>query len=323
MKPFKTHSQQIEILRERGLKVENDTKAIRILEREGYYALINGYKYLFLKLDANGKPVEPEEYKSEATFEEIYQLYSFDRNLRNLIMKFILMFESSIKAKVSYRFSEKFKEQHAYLIMKNYTRDPNQLKNVLNLISTISSTISKKGQAKGENPIKHYLDNHDGVPLWVLINYLTLGNINYFYMCLDDSLKNTIAKDFAVNFNRDYQVNYHITPAIILDVLKMANFFRNVCAHEERMYSFRVLNPPRNANISNILNIPQNLLSNGKLFTLITFLKLVLPKNDYRQLIKEIKRLFAEYDHRFSSVSFSHILNKMGFPNNWGKYFEN
>ncbi|RST57355.1 Abi family protein [Siminovitchia terrae] len=321
MKPFKTHRQQLGILRDRGLEVKNGSTALRILEKEGYYALINGYKDLFLKLDTQGKPLDPEEYKKGTTFDEIYQLYSFDRSLRNLILEYILMFESSIKAKISYRFSEKYKEQHAYLVLKNYTRNPDQLKNVLDLISTISNTISKKGKAKGENPIKHYLDSHDGVPLWVLVNYLTLGNINYFYMCLTDSLQNTIAKDFAINFNRDYQQNCQITPAMILDVLKMANFFRNVCAHEERMYSFSVHNPPRNAQIGKILGIPRNHINNGRLFTLITFLKLVLPRKDHKQLIKEIKLLFNEYENKFSSVSFDDILFKMGFRYNWETRF--
>lgn len=321
MKPFKTYRQQLGILRGRGLNVINGSKAMRIIEKEGYYALINGYKDLFLKSDVHGNPIDPEEFKNGTSFDEIYQLYSFDRQLRNLLLEYILMFESSIKAKVSYRFSEKYKEQHAYLVMKNYTRDPAQLKNVLDLISTISNTISKRGKVKGNNPIKHYLDDHEGVPLWVLVNYLSLGNINYFYMCLADSLKNTIAKDFAMNFNRDYQLNYQITSSMILDTLKMANFFRNVCAHEERMYSFSVYNPPRNAQIGNILGIPQNRINNGRMFTLVTFLKLVLPKKDHKQLIRQLSTLFNEYENKFSSVRFDDILFKMGFRNNWKLHF--
>ena len=48
MKPFKTHRQQLTILRSRGLLVNNGSKAIRILERENYYTVINGYKDFFL-----------------------------------------------------------------------------------------------------------------------------------------------------------------------------------------------------------------------------------------------------------------------------------
>ncbi|MCT4785710.1 Abi family protein [Exiguobacterium aestuarii] len=321
MKPFKTFRQQLKILRDRGLLIPDGSKAMRVLEREGYYALINGYKDLFLELDSNDKPLIPDQYKVGSTFDEICQLYSFDRSVRNLILEYILIFESSIKAKVSYRFSEKYKEPHAYLVMKNYSRDPAHLKDVLSLISTISSTISKKGNSKN-NPVKHYLDNHDGVPLWVLVNYLTIGNMNYFYKCLTNSLQNTIAQDFAINYNRDYQSTEHITPEMIMNVLKISNFFRNVCAHEERLYSYKVQNPPKNRQFSSVLNIPAEHLRDGKLFTLVSFLKIVLPKNEHKQLVIELNKLINDYQGKFVSVSFNDILENMGFPRNWRTYFQ-
>lgn len=57
MKPFKTYNQQLKILRNRGLIISNGSKAIRILERENYYTVINGYKFFFLERDFNGHPV--------------------------------------------------------------------------------------------------------------------------------------------------------------------------------------------------------------------------------------------------------------------------
>lgn len=285
--------------------------------------MINGYKDLFLKTDTQGKFKEPEEYRENTTFEDIYYLHSFDRKLRNMILGYILIFESSIKAKVSYRFSEMYSEQHAYLVLKNYTRDPKQLKNTLNLLSTISYTISQKGKASGTNPIKHYIDAHEGVPLWVLVNYLTLGNINYFYQCLDESLQNKIAKDFAVNFNRDYKVNYQITATMIHEVLKMANFFRNVCAREERMYNFSVHKPPKNMQISNVLAIPNQYLESGKLYSLICFLRLVISKNDFNKLVRNIKTIFDRFEEKFTKETYNKILKSMGFPNDWSIYLEN
>ena len=46
-KPFRTHNQQLKILRKRGKDVPTNGEPKRILERENYYNLINGYKYLF------------------------------------------------------------------------------------------------------------------------------------------------------------------------------------------------------------------------------------------------------------------------------------
>lgn len=272
MKPFKTHRQQIKILRDRGLIV-NSPKALRILERENYYNVINGYKDPFLEHDQNGNSVSPETYRRGASFEEIYKLYTFDRELRNVLLKYLLKAENNIKSKLSYRFTQKFNEPSAYLQMKNFSSNPKHLKTVLKLIATLSSLISKK--AEGTGPVKHYLDNHGGVPLWVLVGYLTIGNISYFYLVLDDSLKELIAKDFSQEYKKSYNQHLQIPKNSIEDVLKSINLFRNVCAHEERLYCFKLNRPPRSRHNSNLLNIPSQNLQ-GSLFSMVALLKLVL-----------------------------------------------
>lgn len=319
MKPFKTHRQQLFILRSRGLAIQDGSKAMRILEKENYYSLINGYKDLFLQLDAtNGEPLQPEQFKSGTTFNEIYKLFCLDRDLRNTLLEYLLKFESNIKSKISYRFSEKYKEPHAYLVMKNYSRDPKLLKDVLNLIATISNIISTRG--KKNTSINHYLDKHDGVPLWVLVGYFTLGNINYFYKCLTPQLQNIIAKDFAIDFNRDYNTKIQFTAEMLEDILKTANHFRNVCAHEERLYSFKLQKPSKSSGISNIINIPTTALEKGNLFTIVCFLKMVISKKDHKSLVRKLEKLFAKYESDFSSVSFQDILKVMGFEPNWRNF---
>lgn len=315
MKPFKTYRQQLKILRSRGLSINNGSKAIRVLEHENYYSLINGYKDLFLVKDSNNIPLSPEQFVADSTFDEIYALYSFDRDLRSILLKELLKLESSIKSKVSYRFSEKYSESNAYLNMLNYSRNPEKLKHILKLISIITNEISK--QADKDNPIGHYLDKHDGVPLWVLVKYLTLGNIQNFYECLDNSIQNRIAKDFAIAYTHNYGINIHFTSDMLINILKTSTLFRNVCAHEERLYNFKLYKPARSREIAKSLNLNTELISQGNLFTVITFLKLVLPKEDYKSLLKNLDRLFDKYTSKFTSVTIDNIQLAMGFTNNW------
>lgn len=47
-KPFKTYYQQLRILRSRNLLIPNGSRAVKILKRENYYNIINGYKDIFL-----------------------------------------------------------------------------------------------------------------------------------------------------------------------------------------------------------------------------------------------------------------------------------
>lgn len=47
-KPFKTYNQQLKILRSRNIDIPDGSKTIKILKREGYYNIVNGYKEIFL-----------------------------------------------------------------------------------------------------------------------------------------------------------------------------------------------------------------------------------------------------------------------------------
>lgn len=281
--------------------------------------MINGYKDIFLQVSNNGNVKLPEQYKSGVTFEEIHHLFCFDRELRNILIEYLLKFESNIKSKISYRFSEKHKESNAYLQMGNFSRAPAKLRVILRLIATISNLISKKAELNGS--IKHYLDNHDGVPIWVLMNYLTIGNIQYFYDSLDSSLQNSIAKDFAVAFNKSYNQMIHFTSDDLANVLKTTTFFRNVCAHEERLYNYIIHKPAGSAQISNHININNVYLNKGNLYSIVSFLKLVTSKDDHKSLIRRLKRLLENYRSRLSSVSITDVMNKMGFPANWESYY--
>ncbi|MGW9527991.1 Abi family protein [Paenibacillus terrae] len=318
MKPFKTHRQQLSILRSRGMTIKNGSKALRVLEQENYYNVINGYKDFFLQTNASGTFLSPETYKNGATFDELYMLFKFDRELRNCLLEYLLKFEASLKSKISYRYSEKYPDAHAYLIHKNYNRDPSKLKSVVGLIATLSNTIKQKSNSR---TIGHYLDRHEGVPLWVLINYLTIGNINFLYQCLTEPLRNRIAKDFAEYYVKDYGASLHFTSQMLDDIIKTTNFFRNVCAHEERLYNFSLNQPSRNADIATVLSIPNTKLNNGNFYTMISFLKLGLTKNEHSSLIKRMKLIFRSYSNSFSSASFTDIMNTMGLDSNWDSYF--
>ena len=71
----------------------------KIIELENYYNLINGYKPLFLKQSGSD-----ETYKEGTRFEEVYALYIFDRELRNLFMRYILEIENNIKSVLAHDF---------------------------------------------------------------------------------------------------------------------------------------------------------------------------------------------------------------------------
>lgn len=321
-KPFKTHNRQLKILRNRGLTVSTNGSPKRVLEKYGYYSIINGYKWSFLQRGSDGKPISPEKYIIHSSFDEIQNLYEFDSDLRAYLFSAILKYEAILSADLAYRFSEQHPEDHAYLAIDNYTQDPDQVSDVVRTISSLSGVISRK--ASQHNAINHYVNKHRHVPLWVLVNFLTFGEFNYFYKILNQNVKILIAKDFSISRKRDYdKVFMPITPETIEAVNHIVNHFRNAVAHGEITFSKRIHKTPNLQPIKSPLNIKKPVLqSQAGVFELILALKLVIPKKSFKSLSRNLKNLISDYQNSFHSISFDTILSDMHFPKNYNDYLE-
>ena len=306
MKEHKTFNQQLTILRNRGVIVPTNGKPKRFLEQENYYNVINGYKDLFLVKDSNNRPVKPEIYQKGTHFNELKALFLFDRELRILLLKYLLIFENSIKTTVAYEFSKKYPRKNAYLDIANFV--DNDPKKVLQQISILTKTIHDKVDRTGA--IKHYIEEHGEVPLWVLVNFLTMGNIANFYNILTDSTKNIIAKFYTDKYRTQNKDNtFRLSSADLSACLKVANLVRNICAHDERLYNVNL----RNVRISQIANhFGIRRYDNKRFIVVILFLKIVLDKKDFQRLYKALMNLFNQYADEFKTVVFDDILNTMG-----------
>lgn len=87
---FRTYDQQIDILKnQKGLIISDETITKESLINIGYFSLIGGYKYPF-KNPMTRKYIN-------TTFEDIYALYKFDRELRELTFKYLCEVEMKIR----------------------------------------------------------------------------------------------------------------------------------------------------------------------------------------------------------------------------------
>lgn len=116
-KRFLTYDEQITFLeKEKGLIISNKEYAKKILLKIGYFPLINGYKEIFKEPINN-------QFQKGTSFEDIYELYDFDNDLRNIFIKYILLAERNIKSSLSYHFCKEYGDlQSDYLNVNNYER---------------------------------------------------------------------------------------------------------------------------------------------------------------------------------------------------------
>ena len=90
-KTFKTLDQQINILKEKGLVINDIGFAKKVLFKENYFFL-SGYRYLFMT------KYKEKKFNDGTTFDELYSVFLFDRHIRNLMFKNILIIENNIKS---------------------------------------------------------------------------------------------------------------------------------------------------------------------------------------------------------------------------------
>lgn len=132
-KQFLTYEEQIIFLEEKkGLIISDKEYARRILLKIGYFPLINGYKEIF-------KESTTDQFQRGTTFEDIYELYCFDNDLRNIFIKYILVVERNIKSSLSYHFCNEYGDlQSDYLNVSNYDYTGKK-KNVINKMLKVMS----------------------------------------------------------------------------------------------------------------------------------------------------------------------------------------
>ena len=144
-KEYKTHRQLLTILRNRGMvigKGSQGSRVMRILEKENYYNVINGYKDLFL----DPASTTTELYKTGTTFDEVYALYEFDREVRHIYLKYLLKVENSFKTVLAHEFSQLYGHDN-YLKLQNFHTGPSPDHKVLQRIANINKLNMKTDMA--------------------------------------------------------------------------------------------------------------------------------------------------------------------------------
>ncbi len=300
-KVFKTLDEQIAILREKGLIINDEIKTKEILFRENYF-FISGYRHLFMRSVKDGQ------FLPGTTFEELYAMFTFDRKIRNVMFKYILIIENNIKSIISYQLSKKYGyKEKDYLNPKNFNQDSMKTRQVKDILNKMKRQIRVNG--KEHAATSHYIQNYGYIPMWILVKVYSFGNISELYSILkaDDQIKIAEVYDLDVE-----------TLSIYLSLL--ANF-RNVCAHEDILYDHRTQRVIPDCKYHYLLDIDMTdeeyNFGKNDLYALVIIMKQMLTNSEFRELIYEIGYEIDVLDGKVDVVPLNQILNKIGFPDNW------
>lgn len=296
-KVFRDIRTQIGILKSRGVIIKNKKNAKRIIKNINYYNLINGYKEPFLQQNTIH-----EKYLEGTTLEEIYALYEFDRKLRVITLEYILEIEKQVKSLISYCFSKVHGHKN-YLKLENFdTQGIKKYGQVCDLLSSLYKKIVLN--IDKDLSVYHYVNGKNHLPLWVLVNTLSMGEISKFYSNMLQQERNEVAR----------RLKWGIREHQLASCLFFLSTIRNRCAHDERLYSYLSY---VNLCSNDYFYYFHRTSNTNNYFAVIVAFKMLLSNNRYQTYHAQLQNLFNELDHQLSTISIRKIRGIMGIPNNW------
>lgn len=204
-----TYEQQLELLKSRGVIIEDPDKCTGILENLNYYRLM-AYFLPFKLPDGT--------YKAGTSFLHVYRLYEFDRKLRRILFSALEDVEISLRSRFAYYHAHKY-GPIGYLDPSNY----NPRHNHDRFLEQIQREIESNKKVLF---VKHHLEQYDGIfPIWVISELFTFGMLSRFYADMPLEDQKHIAKG-----------EYSSTPNNIRSWLRCCADLRNICAHYGRLY---------------------------------------------------------------------------------------
>jgi abortive infection bacteriophage resistance protein len=224
--PF-TSDELIVQIESRGLIVEDAKRAKRYLEFIGYYRLS-----AYFPPYQNGK----DKFKEGVKFNDILSLYIFDRKLKLILMDAIERIEVAIRSAITNYMSLSTNDPHWFLTdthFNNYSpQKEKSFQNYQGFLNSIHNSLKKQNRAI---PIVHYHSKYsspDYPPAWVIMEFLTLGQVSKVYSILQIKYKKRIAKKF--------KISWQLLEAVLLSL----TVIRNKCAHHQRVWNVNLSYPP-------------------------------------------------------------------------------
>lgn len=298
-KQFKNLNEQIEIFKNKGLIISDEKYTKEVLLRENYFFL-TGYRHLFM--------TKEKMYLKGTTFEELYSLFLFDRSIRNVLFKNLLIIENNLKSITSYYLSKKYGyREKDYLKAKNFTTLPEKQRQVNDLIKKMNRQVRVNGSQ--HSATLHYSSNYGYIPLWILVKVLSFGIVCEMVSILKPEDQKEISE------------LYNIETKNFITYLPILANYRNLCAHEDILYENRTQVVISDTIYHSLLDIPKEngeyIYGKNDLFALLIMIKQLLSVEEFKNLTLELENIVENLEYNLKTISIDKVLNRMGFPKNW------
>lgn len=272
-----TIEEQIKLLKSREVVIEDENFAKKFLRIYNYY-FVTGYLHPYKASDDKYKNI---------SFNGIATQIKFDMRLREICMYALDIIEKGLKTIIAYEFSHNYENGNIAYAYSLYF--PNDEDKHTRLMEHYNVSLNNNKELPY---VKHNMKTYEILPTWVAIELFTLGNIEKFFSMLDTNTKKKI--EDIIGFPKNKIQNW----------IENLRIFRNMVAHNQRLYNFSILSMPKKAKEYN--------KQTGKIFDYVIVMKyLFLDNEDWNTYV--LPRLEYIFDDFKDNID----LKCIGFPDDW------
>lgn len=290
-KPALTYQQQLNLLKSRGLQVDDEAFALHCLANYNYYRL-SIYWRIFTEANNHDR------FLPNTRFEQIWELYQFDRKLRLLTSEACKRLEISARSRWAYELGQAYGSQ-AYEDLSVFSHAPNHQK--------LLNWFDQRFAESKEQFAQHYKQKPCQRPeIWVAIELLEFGKFCSFY---NGTKQAKIRERIAAH--------YDLNEPTFGSLLNHCRHLRNICAHHSRLWNrstYAKLNTPKKHPVQLIPSLRHFPKSDEgesrKLYNtyvlLIHCIQIIEPRGDWPQRLQAHLQTLP-----------TNLIPNMGFPSDW------
>lgn len=305
-KPPLPPDKHIELLKQRGLEIFDEDSAKRVLAYTGYYRL-SAYMLPY-KMRQEGEIQD--QFREGMTWNMIYGLYLFDRELRLLVFDVIERLEIALRSQIVTQLSAKygshwqdrvdiFKGREEY-ILKNGRKVTVDVYDILQ-----QHTKEQMRDNRTEAFIQHYRKTYvqpENPPSWMCMEFMYFSHLSRICTGLK----------YRADVN-GIAVYFGLPPQTLCSWLHTLNYVRNICAHHARLWNRDMNIVPERLSFSKKLEWiahPEK-IRRHKIYYVLCMLNYMLQAVDSAPyFVKRLRALSAKYQ---PTVTFT----AMGMPLDW------
>ncbi|MGY0218364.1 Abi family protein [Endozoicomonadaceae bacterium StTr2] len=242
-----SYENQLAQLKQRGLNVTDDNKALAYLKRIGYYRL-SGYWFPFRErsgecclLESSRKQgrvdrLALDTFKPGACFQDAVHLYVFDKRLRLLVLDALERVEIALRVDITHFLGEIDPVAYRNIDLFDHRFSKKRGEDGKTRLERWQNKHQNLVRRSSEEFIKHYQKRYDPLPLpiWIASEVWDFGAMSTLFGGMKGCDQDTISLKYGIANGRHFA-----------SWLRSLNYLRNVCAHHSRLWNRNIIDQPK------------------------------------------------------------------------------